>query len=73
MMQKTSLMNLKIAMSADTRIRRPSPTKSWKNVTTFRSSQRPISIMKSLPVICSCVIIILITDLFFKGKNELRE
>ena len=38
-------------------------TKSWKNVTTCRSSQKPISTTNSLPVICSCATTGLMTAL----------
>ena len=41
-----------------------SPTKSWKNVTTCRSSQKPISTTNSLPVICSCATTGLMTGLY---------
>jgi len=41
-----------------------SPTKSWKNVTTCRSSQKPISTTNSLPVICSCATTGMITELY---------
>ena len=40
-----------------------SPIRLWKNATTCRSSQRPISIMKNSPVICSCATIGLMTAL----------
>ncbi len=47
-----------------------SPMKWWRNVTTCRSSQRPISIMKSSPVTCLCAITGLMTVLYSGRHNN---
>lgn len=50
-----------------------SPTKSWKNVTTCQSSQKTISTTNSLPVICLCVITGLMTGLCSEQHNNQSE
>ena len=47
-----------------------SPMKLSRNVTTCRSSQRPISIMKSSPVTCLCAITGLMTALYSGRHNN---
>ena len=60
----TLLGTSKMSIKGNMTMKKISPTRLWKNATTCRSSQRPISIMKSLPVICSCTTIGLMTGLY---------
>ena len=49
-MRTTLLGTSKTSIKGSMTMKKISPIKLWKNATTCRSSQRPISIMKNLPV-----------------------
>ena len=55
-MRTTLLGTSKTSIKGSMTMKKISPIRLWKNATTCRSSQRPISIMKNLPVICSCAL-----------------
>ena len=62
-MRTTLLGTSKTSIKGSMTMKKISPIRLWKNATTCRSSQRPISIMKNSPVICSCATIGLMTAL----------